>query len=341
MINTALCSYGMSGKVFHGPLLKASGKFNIRAIYERTKSLSKDDFPDAQIVRSYSDILENESIELIVVNTPPEYHYNMTKQALEAGKHVVVEKPFVTYTQEGQELINLAEREGLILTVFHNRRWDSPFLAAKEIIDQKLLGRIVEYEANFDRFRTGLSAKAWKETAAPGTGLLYDLGSHLIDQTCQLFGRPKQVFSKLLKQRDNSEVIDYLEVQLIYGAVKATLKARMLVNAPTPVVAIYGDKGSYQNFTTDRQEEKLVIGELPNTESWAEVPAEDWGKLYLVDESKLFPSPNGSWVTFYENVYQAIRNKKELIVKPQEALEVIENIDACYLSDREGRIVDI
>ena len=192
-ILTAISSFGMSGLVFHGPSLKVLSQFKIHKILERTKNISALRYPEATIVRSYQEIINDRDIELVIVNTPDFLHFDMAMQAIEAGKHVVVEKPFTKNSWEAIELINLAKKHGVVLTVYQNRRLDGGFLTVKKVVEEKLLGRLVEFEAHYDRFRNYIREGSWKEDGEARTGVLFNLGSHIVDQTVVLFGIPLAV----------------------------------------------------------------------------------------------------------------------------------------------------
>ena len=213
----ALASFGMSGRVFHGPLLKVHPGFRVTHILERTKSLSEKMFPEAKIVRSWEELLRIEDIDLIVVNTPDHLHYSMTKDALLAGKHVVVEKPFTLHAAEADELITIAREKKLVLTVYQNRRWDGDFLTVREILDKNLLGTIVDYEAHFDRYRPEPDTSSWKEDEQTQTSNVYNLGPHLIDQVLVLFGMPHTVCADMQIVRGKSRVFDYFNIRLFYN----------------------------------------------------------------------------------------------------------------------------
>jgi len=208
-INTALCSFGMSGIVFHAPFIKQNPGFNFYAVWERSKNLAEKKYPRVKTYRYLEEMLADDLVELVIVNTPNVTHYEYEKKALLAGKHVIVEKPFTINVAEAEELISLADKQNKKLSVYQNRRYDSDFKILKKVIAEGWLGEIVEAEMHFDRFKEELSPKAHKEIPGPGNGILYDLGSHLIDQALQLFGLPAKVFADIQILRPISQVDDY------------------------------------------------------------------------------------------------------------------------------------
>ncbi|OQY05331.1 MAG: hypothetical protein B6I20_01545 [Bacteroidetes bacterium 4572_117] len=339
IINVALCSFGMSGKVFHAPFLLQNPNFNITKILERSKNNSAAIVPNARIVRNYQEIFEDPEIGLVVVNTPNFLHFDMAKQALEHGKHVVLEKPFTNTVDEGVKLIKLAKQKKRVLSVYHNRRFDSGHKTVKEILDKKLLGKLKIFEAHMDRFRPELGAKKWKETKKPGAGILYDLGSHLIDEALSLFGMPDSIYADLQIQRKNAKVHDYFNIKLTYHSHTVELKAGMLIREPGPKYLLHGDSGSYIKYGNDPQEEQLINGVFPDSENYGIEKKSNWGILNNEDGRGVYQTLSGNYKDFYENIYQAIKYEKELIVKPEEALNVISIIEKAIISDREKRIV--
>jgi len=213
-INTAICSFGMSGWVFHAPFISTHPGFNFYAVWERSKNLAQEKYPEVKVYRTLEELLADDKVELVVVNTPNTTHYDFAKQALLADKHVICEKPFTATVAEAEELIEIAAKQHKQLSVFQNRRYDSDYRTIKKVLDEKLLGDIVEAEFHFDRYKEELSPKQHKETPIPGTGCLYDLGSHLIDQALQLFGMPQAVFADIAVMRTVSKVEDYFELLL-------------------------------------------------------------------------------------------------------------------------------
>ena len=227
MINVALASYGMSGKVFHAPLLSAHPHFRLYKVLERNRSESAEDYPEVLIAKQYEELLSDESVDVVVVNTPNPHHYDMATAALEAGKHVVVEKPFTNTTEEAKRLIALAEKERKLLTVFQNRRWDSDFRTIQSLLAADVLGDVVEYEAHYDRFRNYIEPDTWKEEDGPGAGILYNLGSHMIDQALVLFGMPQTLFAKLGIQRAGGQAPDAYHLVLDYGERQIILRIEL------------------------------------------------------------------------------------------------------------------
>jgi predicted dehydrogenase len=342
-IKTAIASFGMSGLVFHGPLLKVNQAFEVINILERTKNISKAMFPDATIVRSYHEILGNPDIELVIVNTPDQFHYEMIKQALLAGKHVVAEKPITQQSGQAEELIKLAKEKGLVFTVFQNRRWDGDFRTVQKVLAEKKLGRVVEFESHYDRYRTAITPNTWKEEADEFGGVLYNLGSHMVDQVYVSFGKPNSVLAHLKIVRTGGNVFDYYDIRLEYEGFSAILKCSYLVKNPGPRYSIYGELGTFHKWGIDPQEELLKAGNLPMGNDWGKEPEQEWGTLLYeengVDIKQRIETLPGNYNIFYDNVHGAVRNGAELYVKPEETLEVLKIIEACVVSNREKRTV--
>ncbi|MEM9987771.1 MAG: Gfo/Idh/MocA family oxidoreductase, partial [Bacteroidota bacterium] len=287
-ICTALLAYGMSGQVFHAPFLDLHPGYDLHWVWQRTRSDAQDRYPQLKIARQLEEILNDSKVELVIVNTPEPTHMEFASKALEAGKHVVVEKAFTPSVSEANALIELARTKQRQLTVYHNRRWDSDFLTISELLRQDLLGQILEYEATYYRFRPEPQATSWKEQQAPGISILYNLGSHLIDQALQLFGRPDWVFADLRKQRKASAVFDQFDLMLLYPDKKALLRAGYLVAQAHPRYRIRGKFGSLVKHGLDPQEAQLKAGKSPGVEKWGEEPEEDWGHLYYQKDGLSF-----------------------------------------------------
>ncbi|QIA07918.1 Gfo/Idh/MocA family oxidoreductase [Draconibacterium halophilum] len=337
-IAVALASFGMSGQVFHGPLLKVNKNFRVKLVLERSKTLSQELFPDAKIVRTFDAVLADTEVELVVINTPDKFHYPMVKQALEAGKHVVVEKPATLRSAELEELIELAKSKNLVFTIFQNRRWDGDFRTVQKVIKEARFGRLVEFEAHYDRYRTEITPDTWKEEGDEYGGVLYNLGSHMIDQAYVLFGRPQTVTAHLKTVRTGGKVSDYYDIRLDYEGFSALLKCSYLIMDPSPRYMINGEYGTFKKWGIDGQEELLKAGNLPAGDDWGKEESDWWGtQVYTENEEhveELVETIPGDYRIFYDNVFEAIRNNKELLVKPQEALEVLKILEACLLSNR-------
>ncbi len=327
-ISVGLASFGLSGRVFHAPFIEKSDQFILKSILERTKNTSQELYPDAKIVRSYEELLEDQEIELIVVNTPPHLHYTMAKQALLAGKHIVVEKPFTTTSSEAEELIQMAEAANLILAVFQNRRLDGGYKTLRYLLTYHDFGPIEEIHMSIPRYRPEIGPKKWKEGDYDGAGLLYDLGSHLIDQCRVMVGDPESMEADLQIQRRNSKVIDYFKIIMQYKDFKVVLSSDMFSKEPGPVYMIQGRDESYIKYGMDPQEQQLDNPVIDWENLGIEKP-ENYGVIVNrnTKEEATVPTRKGTYYMFYENVFEAIREGEQLMVKPEEALEVIRMIE--------------
>jgi scyllo-inositol 2-dehydrogenase (NADP+) len=334
-IITGIASFGMSGDVFHAPLINANSGFNLKYIVERNNSHSKIKYPFTNLLRSFDELISQKDVELIIINTPDDTHYEYALKALKSGKHAIVEKPFTISSQQANELCAVAKQNNLILSVFQNRRWDNDFLTVKKIIENKTLGNIIEFESHFDRFRPVI-ADNWKDKGTAGTGTLYNLGSHLIDQALVLFGIPESIYANIDKLRDNATTDDYYRIILYYPDIKVCLHSSYLVNEPYPRFIIHGTKGSYIKYGIDPQEQALKDGLQPEGKNWGKENDEMAGTLNLADEfdvkNKLI-SENGNYPAYYANIFQAIRQHKPLAVKPEEAALVIKVIEIAIKSN--------
>jgi predicted dehydrogenase len=344
-INTAICSFGMSGLVFHAPFVDYHPGFNLVGVMERTKNLAVAKYPGITTYRTLEELLADKRVELVIVNTPNATHYDYTKKALEADKHVIVEKPFTNTVAEGTELIALATQKGLKLSVFHNRRYDSDFRTVKQVVQQKLLGEILEVEIHFDRFKEELSPKLHKEVPGPGIGVLYDLGSHLTDQALQLFGRPTGVFADIRTVRPLSQIDDYFDVTLFYPTLRVKLKSSLLVREALPGFILHGTKGSFLKNRTDVQEVSLIAGQTPATPGYGIEKESEQGLLHTEINGEVvrknIPTLPGNYLDFFEAVYQSIRNNAPEPVPGDDGLEVIEVIEAAYSSNEMKKVVEL
>ncbi len=343
-MKVGLIGYGMAGQVFHAPVIAAIPSLRLTKVVERRGQTSRERYPWVEVVREAATLFEDQAIELVVVATPNNSHFELARQALLAGKHVVVDKPFTLTSEQAQELIDLARQRNKVVSVFQNRHWDGDFQTVRQLVKQEYLGRLVEYESHFDRFRNTFSPeRAWREEVGPGSGVLFDLGSHLIDQAQVLFGLPRMLTADIRSQREAGKADDQFELILHYDHLKATLKAGLLVRQPGPRFALHGTEGSFVKYGVDPQEEALKRGRSPREPEWGMEPEAQWGILNtqiggLHFQGKIETS-QGCYSAYYENVYQAIRGEAELMVKPEEARNTIRLIELAVQSNAEQRTV--
>jgi scyllo-inositol 2-dehydrogenase (NADP+) len=342
-IKTALLSYGMSGEVFHGPLLEAHKGFEIVSVWQRNpKKPARHGY---SVTSDIENIFKDPSVELVIVNTPNETHYPYARAALQAGKHVIVEKPFTVTVKEADALIELAKKQDKMLTVFQNRRWDADFLTVQKVVERQLVGKLVECEIHYDRFRNYIEPDTWKEEAKPGTGILYNLGSHLLDQALVLFGMPRYVDARIGTQRPAGKVDDFFDIRMEYKDFFVILKSSYLVREQGPRFILHGTEGSFTKSGIDPQEQALKDKKVPGTSGWGAEPEALWGKLNTTIEGKHVDGPfetiPGNYLSFYNNVFAALRDGQPLAVKLQEARNVIQLIEACQESSRTRSAVKI
>ncbi|MDR1672386.1 MAG: oxidoreductase [Bacteroidales bacterium] len=337
-IHAGLASFGMSGKVFHAPILTHHQGFYLNTIVERSKNEAKAIYPDVSVVRSFDELLHNDNIELVVINTPDHTHFELAHKALEAGKHVIIEKPFTQTIGQGEDLLNLAHKKGLKLSVFQNRRWDGDFLTVRRIIDNQWLGRLVEFESNYMRFRNFIQPDTWKESALQGIGIVYNLGSHMIDQALMLFGMPEAVWADVDSLRGGSEIDDYYHIKLSYPDVKVTLKASYLAREEGARYTLNGTQGSFLKYGIDPQEDALKQGGNPTQPGWGQEPERFWGILNTdcngIHIRGKIETVAGNYASYYDNIYDVLRNDAVLDVLPEQALNVIRLIEAAMESSR-------
>lgn len=342
-IRTGIASYGMSGSVFHAPFIANHPGFELYAIVQRSSDSALERYPSVKIMRSYNELLADKTIQLVVVNTPDVTHYEFTKQALQAGKHVIVEKPFVFTVSEGEELIALAKKYERMLCVYQNRRWDGDFMTVKQVINSGVLGRVVEFQSAYQRYRNQIQPGTWKEKADQRVGLTYNLGSHMIDQAVNLFGVPQAVYADIDKLREGTEVDDYYHILLHYPHVKVNLRASYLIREETPRYYIHGTKGSFIKYGLDPQEEALKIGLSPTTPRWGMDEEATYGLLStdlngLHFRGKIETIP-GNYMGFYEDIYQSFKKGCKPQTEASAVLPVIRIIEAAFESSEKKQAV--
>ena len=336
-IRTGIVGFGISAKVFHAPFLSVMDKYELVTVVERHKNESQAIYPSVNVVRTIEELLSDKSIELVVITTPNDTHFPYAKLALEAGKHVVLEKPFANTSEEASELVKIAASSKKILSVYQNRRYVSDYLTIKEILDKNLLGKLHTYEAHYDRYRAEERPQAWREKPMPGSGILYDLGAHIIDQVLQLIGLPQSINADIRLQRPHAKVDDYFDLHLDFGFATARLQAGMLVREPGPRYMLHGTVGSFIKYGEDPQEALLRAGKMPVGENWGKEPEEFYGLLHTELDGAIikerYPSKKGNYALYYESVYESIRNGKPVTEKPEHGYNIIRIIELAFESN--------
>ncbi|NHZ97689.1 oxidoreductase [Massilia sp. CCM 8734] len=344
-VRVGLIGYGFSGATFQAPLIATTPGLRLTRVCSSQGERVLRDFPGVAVVAAPAELIESGEVDLVVVATANASHAPLARQALLAGKHVVVEKPFTITLDEGAELIALADERQLVLSVFHNRRWDSDFLTLRQAIESGLLGPVNTYEAHFDRYRPDVRGR-WREQDLPGSGLLYDLGAHLIDQALVLFGNPDCVNCDMGVQRGaagGSASDDYFHLTMRYGARRVILHAASLVLQAGPRFTVHGETGSFIKHGMDPQEAALIRGERPGAPGWG-VEAEaqhariGFVKGGLTVSGKAASLP-GRYQDYYQGLFDAIVNGKNPPVTAREALAVIKIIHLALQSHAQQRTV--
>ena len=333
-IVTGLMAYGMSGRIFHAPFLSTNPQFKLKAVVERNQKKMAVDYPEIISYDSVDELLNDPDIELIVVNTPNFTHFELGKRVLQAGKHVLIEKPASANTAEVKALFDLGRKVNRQVMIYQNRRWDSDFLSVKQVIESGRLGRLTEVHFRYDRYKPELAVKPFKETKeTPVTGIGYELGPHIIDQAIHLFGKPLSFDKICAIQRDRSEVYDYINLRLVYPAgLVVNLVSGLLIADPLPSFVIHGTLGSFSKHRCDAQEPQLNIPVLPNHPAYGLEPEGCDGKLVTIgiDGEKsieLIPAPKGDYNNLFYAVYHAVRQNtlypitEEHIIWQMEMLE--------------------
>ncbi|TMW60491.1 hypothetical protein Poli38472_000533 [Pythium oligandrum] len=338
-IRIGLIGFGMASTVFHVPLIQSTGRFVITHVLERSSDKSAVLEPKPTIVRTLGDLLAS-PIELVVIASPTSVHFEQAKAAILAKKHVVADKPLCVTAAEAEELVRLASENDVVFTVFQNRRWDSDFLTIKSVIESGKVGELELYEAHYDRYRPTLKG-VWREQAVPGSGILYDLGAHLVDQALQLFGVPDDVIADVQIQREGAENDDYFRLELVYNnrrGLKVILGAGMLAKELGPKYILKGTKGRLEKFGEDPQEAMLRDGGRPGDAQWGRESEEQSATLYLGESSERVPTHVGTYEVYYANVADVIRNKTALFVDPRSIVAQIRIIEDAKKTVRVNRV---
>ena len=339
MIDVGLIGFGLAGRAFHAQVIRATPGLRLAAIMQRHGNEAAEKYPDVRVVRSVEELLTIRDIRLVVIATPNETHAPIARQCLEAGRDVVVDKPFATTLKEAAGLVELARKCERLITVYQNRRYDGDFQAIRQIVSNGTLGRIVRFETNYDRFRPDLKPGAWRERVGPGSGILFDLGPHLIDHALVLFGLPEAVTADVRLERPVAVVDDAFDVMLHYPAgMRAALRSTMLAVAPRPRFVLHGTRGSLFKQTFDPQEINLRRAYIPENGPWGVEPQEDWGVLTAMENDAVtkrsVPSSSCDYRDYYANVRDALLGRATMAVTPEYALGVMRVLEMAQESSR-------
>jgi scyllo-inositol 2-dehydrogenase (NADP+) len=340
-ISVGLVGYGLGGSIFHAPLIRGVAGLELAAVMTSQRERVERDLPGVAVVGSMEELLQDQSLELIVVASPSNTHFQVARAALQAGKNVVIDKPFAGTVQEAQFLMDLAADRRLFLSVYQNRRWDGDFLTVKRLIQDGLLGEIFHYEAHFDRFRLDIRT-GWRETGGRESGILYDLGAHLIDQAVHLFGLPQAVTADVFAQRHGAAAPDYFHLVLNYGRMRAILHGATVVKQPGPHFAVHGDQGSFVKYGMDPQEDALKAGKRPGDSGWGTDDPALYGEFTpVVGLKSAVQTAVGGYENYYKLVAQAMLHQGANPVDPAGARDGLIVIEAARRSSLERRTVAV
>ena len=345
MVRVGLIGFGLAGQAFHAPVIRGVPGMELACFLERRGSRSRERYPDVRVARTIDELLSDHTIQVCVIATPNDSHFELARACLMAGRDVVIDKPFAPTLAESEQLVRLATERGRLITVYQDRRWDGDFKTVQKIIESGWLGKVAEYECRYDRFRLEPKANAWRERAdQPGAGVLFDLGPHVIDQALVLFGEPQSITASAFHQREASGVDDAFDVCLEYPGLRATVRARMIAYAPGPHFLIHGTKGSFVKYGMDPQEPRLRAGDVPPGIDWGKDWGEDseaqWGMLTVVGEPAVrVKTQRGDYRAFYANIRDAIEKKTPPEVTPEQALRTMRALLLAHKSSKERRTV--
>jgi predicted dehydrogenase len=344
-LKVGLVGYGYAGKTFHAPLIAAIADLELAAVASSDEKKVHADWPDVAVHATPAELIARADLDLVVIATPNDTHHPLARAALLAGRHVVVDKPFTLTRAEGRELAELAQRQGRILSVFHNRRWDGDFLTLKRLVEAGVLGRVVEMNSRFDRYRPEVRQR-WRESAVPGAGIWFDLGPHLVDQALQLFGPPLGITLALDATRDGAVADDWFHASLRYDRLHVQLHAGMLVAASAPRLAVHGTRASFVKEGLDAQEDALKAGARPTWPAqagWGRDP----GRAVLVTgaadggvASAAVALEPGAHMAYFAAIAAAIRGAGPNPVPPAQALDVMALIELGFASAAQRREIE-
>ncbi len=335
MLNVGLVGFGFAGKTFHAPVIRVVEGLRLTTIVQRHGGGAPNPrYADVELVRSVDELLAR-TVDLVVIATPNTSHHPIAKQCLQAGRHVVIDKPFTTTVAEAEDLVQLAEAKRRVLSAYQNRRYVGDFVTLQTLLSEGVLGRVTTFESHFDRFRPELRPGAWREQSLPGSGVWFDLGGHLLDQALVLFGTPQAISADIRIERDGAAADDAFDVILHYRHMRALLRGSMLAAAPGPTFAVHGTKGSYIKYGLDPQEAALKAGRMPGEPDWDAEPSELYGELTGPEGTRAIPTIPSSFTHYYENVRDAILGKAQLAVTPEQARNVMRGLELAVASSQQ------
>ena len=352
-VRVALIGYGSAARIFHAPLMAGVPGLVLACVSSSRPEAVWRDWPQLRVVATPQQAFDDDAIDLVVIATPNDSHYLLALAALKAGKHVVVDKPCTTTLAETEHLLQVAAQQGRVLTVFQNRRFDADFLALQQVLASGVLGRVVQAESHFDRYRPIVPSR-WREQNRPGSGLWFDLGAHLVDQALLLWGLPDDISLDLARLRDQAEVNDWFHAVLRYDTrhhgLRVILHASTLVAEPGPRWAVHGTEGSFTKFGLDPQEDALKTGQRPQLDALA-----GWGADLLpgtvlrmeiirgvaapVSVRCAAPDPAGNYLNYYANLRDHLHGQADLLVTPEQVCRVMQVLELGIQSAQQGRFL--
>jgi predicted dehydrogenase len=336
-LRVALIGYGYAGRVFHAPLIRAVQGLSLDFVASRDAAKVHADLPDVEVIDDALRAATDQRVDLVVIASPNDSHAPLARAALQAGRNVVVDKPFTLSLADARELAKLADESGRLLSVFQNRRWDTDFLAIRETVEQGAIGELMHLESRLERFRPEVRER-WRERAGPGSGVLWDLAPHLIDQAIQLLGYPDFVQASTASQRNGAQTDDWAHVVLGFGERRAILQLGMLAAGGGARFLAHGTHGSAMKMHPDPQEPQLLAGIRPGDAEWGL----DTDGLQVFDGDGVMQqrrAPRGDQSRYYAAIRDALLGGGENPVPPTQAVAVMAVLEAAVISAREGRIV--
>lgn len=341
-LRVGLVGFGLAGTVFHAPLITSVPDLELAGIVTSQRDAAHAAYPGVAVFATLGEMLAGADVALVVIATPNTSHLNLGREAIAAGKHVVIDKPFTITSADADDLLARAHERGVMLSVYQNRRWDNDFLTVRRVLASGALGEIVTYEAHYDRFKPEVNGDRWREQPQPGAGVLYDLGPHLLDQALTLFGTPRTVWADVRAQRPDARVDDYFHVVLDFDRTQAIVHAGSIVRATGPRFQLHGTRGSFIKYGLDTQEDQLKAGLRPGAPGWGEDPARDYGTLTTELDGGLpitatVPTLRGSYEAYYQGVADHLVRGAPVPVTAESARANIRVIELARQSAAEGR----